>query len=415
MSFLQYLKDKSETVLPLNEGGAAGHCSHIFDDRSMTFKELKTMLLDIFSGNVEMTEKVDGANITVTWKDGEIGFARNTKTIKEPMNLAASKAWVNEMNPEVRQAMFEAVKSLNSAFKKLPEATLQKWFNNGKKFMSAEVITPKNKNTIDYGEVYLIMPHNITEYDDKGKKVSENPSAAKEIYNTLKDMDALESEGFTISGPRVMSIKDTLKAQSVLEETIKEIDKFCKKFKLSDSNTIQDYINSFWTTYIKNLFPKINKELNTILINRWAKQDKSVNSREIKKLLGNDSDIDKFNEIEKQSGELYTIMFSPLEIICLKAAAQFLKTLEGFIAANPNETISKLTNEVSAVVDKVLKNPEQYSVALGNQIEKLKKIGLDNIAPEEGVVFAYKNKIFKLTGAFAPLNRILNEFKFGKA
>ena len=27
----------------------------------------------------------------------------------------------------------------------------------------------------------------------------------------------------------------------------------------------------------------------------------------------------------------------------------------------------------------------------------------------------YKNKIFKLTGAFAPLNRILNEFKFGKA
>ena len=118
MSFLQYLKDKSETVLPLNEGGAAGHCSHIFDDRSMTFKELKTMLLDIFSGNVEMTEKVDGANITVTWKNGEIGFARNTKTIKEPMNLAASKAWVNEMNPEVRQAMFEAVKSLNSAFKK---------------------------------------------------------------------------------------------------------------------------------------------------------------------------------------------------------------------------------------------------------------------------------------------------------
>ena len=94
--------------------------------------------------------------------------------------------------------------------------------------MSAEVITPKNKNTIDYGEVYLIMPHNITEYDDKGKKVSENPAAAKEIYNTLKDMDALESEGFTISGPRIMSIKDTLKAQSVLEDTIKEIDKFCK-------------------------------------------------------------------------------------------------------------------------------------------------------------------------------------------
>ena len=102
------------------------------------------------------------------------------------------------------------------------------------------------------------------------------------------------------------------------------------------------------------------------MINSWAKQDKSVNSREIKKLLGNDSDIDKFNEIEKQSGELYTIMFSPLEIICLKAAAQFLKTLVGFIAANPNETISKLTNEVSAVIDKVLKNPEQYSVALGN-------------------------------------------------
>lgn len=412
MNFIEFKHQQNKKIISLNEGGAAGHCSHIFDDGSMTFKELKEMLLDIFSGKVELTEKVDGANISITWKNGEIGLARGSKTVKEPMNLNAAADWAVAENPTARKGMYNAVKSLNSAFKKLPEKTLENWFNNGKNFMSAEVITSDNKNTIDYGDVYIIMPHNITEYDENGKKVKEDPSKAKEIYDTLKSMDALESEGFTIKSPQVLIINDSIKAQSILEDTIKQIDNFEAKHDLSDNNTIQDYVNKCWTKYIDTVFPDLDKDLKEVLIKRWAKQDKSINSAKIKKMLGTQANIEKFNEIEKSAPTLFATMFEPLEIICLKAAALFLKTLGGFISTNPDETISKMSKEVSNIIDDVLSNPKKYPETLGRQIKKLQKIGLENIAPEEGVVFAYKNKIFKLTGAFAPLNRILNDFKF---
>ena len=44
-------------------------------------------------------------------------------------------------------------------------------------------------------------------------------------------------------------------------------------------------------------------------------------------------------------------------------------------------------------------------------IERLQAIGgADKIVPNEGIVFTYQGKTFKLTGAFASLNQILGIF-----
>ena len=48
------------------------------------------------------------------------------------------------------------------------------------------------------------------------------------------------------------------------------------------------------------------------------------------------------------------------------------------------------------------------------QIQKLQKIGgMKSIVPTEGIVFKYKGKVYKFTGAFAPINQILGSLKFG--
>ena len=48
------------------------------------------------------------------------------------------------------------------------------------------------------------------------------------------------------------------------------------------------------------------------------------------------------------------------------------------------------------------------------QIQKLQKIGgMKAIVPTEGIVFKYKGKVYKFTGAFAPINQILGSLKFG--
>ena len=50
-------------------GGAAGHMSHPFDDKDLTFKDLKKMIEQSLEGDLkETTEKLDGQNLMISYK-----------------------------------------------------------------------------------------------------------------------------------------------------------------------------------------------------------------------------------------------------------------------------------------------------------------------------------------------------------
>jgi len=56
------------------EGGAAGHMSHPFDNKSLTFGDFKKLIESGLSGELNFeedpTEKTDGQNLFATVKDG---------------------------------------------------------------------------------------------------------------------------------------------------------------------------------------------------------------------------------------------------------------------------------------------------------------------------------------------------------
>ena len=50
---------------------------------------------------------------------------------------------------------------------------------------------------------------------------------------------------------------------------------------------------------------------------------------------------------------------------------------------------------------------------MSQQLNKLNSIGgMKSIVPSEGLVFIYKGKTYKLTGAFAPINQITGMIYF---
>jgi len=50
---------------------------------------------------------------------------------------------------------------------------------------------------------------------------------------------------------------------------------------------------------------------------------------------------------------------------------------------------------------------------LKTQLDRLTALGgIDSIIPSEGVTFMFKGKLYKYTGAFAPVNQILGMLKF---
>ena len=85
------------------------------------------------------------------------------------------------------------------------------------------------------------------------------------------------------------------------------------------------------------------------------------------------------------------------------------------MAASPEKATQKIRKEVTKALSDLKSGGDVDKLKkLKLQIEKLQAIGgLDAVVPSEGVVFKYKGKIYKFTGAFAPINQILGSLKFG--
>ena len=117
------------------------------------------------------------------------------------------------------------------------------------------------------------------------------------------------------------------------------------------------------------------------------------------------------------------IAAEPVEDIFLKLGVYVLKGLEGLVAINPNDSIMKMKRELARSVELIQTAAKSDNMAdddaslkfLKAQLKRLDKMGgYDAIVPSEGIVFKHKEKLYKLTGAFAPINQIIGYIKFGR-
>ena len=88
--------------------------------------------------------------------------------------------------------------------------------------------------------------------------------------------------------------------------------------------------------------------------------------------------------------------------------------ISGFIAANPDKAIQGIRRQVAKAIGDVRKGGDIKKLnRLSQQLNKIKAIGgFKTIVPSEGLVFIYKGKTYKLTGAFAPINQITGMMTF---
>ena len=84
MSLVSDLPKNGKELLLM--GGRYGHMSHPFDDKDLTFGDLKKIITLGLSGQLNrednVTEKTDGQNLMVSFKDGKLIAARNKGHLK---------------------------------------------------------------------------------------------------------------------------------------------------------------------------------------------------------------------------------------------------------------------------------------------------------------------------------------------
>ena len=420
------LEDVCKKLHLIQEGGAAGHMTHPFEDMNLTFDDMANMITLGLQGGFkteELQEKLDGQNIMVSWINGELRAARNKGHIKDFGANSLDAPQLSAMfagRGEIHHAFSFAMNDLSSAIGSLNEKDKKKIFSNGKKFANIEVLYPATQNVIPYG-VSMLKLHNITEYDKEGNPIKVDATGASKLASMIAKTNANVQKTFTIEGPSNITLqksKDFSKKQPMF---LSKLNQLKSKFKLTGSDPVMKYHEAWWRSFVekkaRSVKYAIPEQVLGKLVNRWAFGDKSYKVSDIKKEISNESfknwvlDYDK-NDVTLQLKQ----NIEPFEKLFLQVGAEVLSNASGLLASNPDAAVQKLKADLDIAANDIKSSGDINKLTkLKQQLQRLKSVGGANkIVPTEGIVFNYKGKLYKFTGSFAPLNMIMGIMKFDR-
>lgn len=423
------VESNGKKPIALNEGGAAGHLVHPYEDMELSFDDIKNIIDLTLSGKVEYAqEKLDGQNIMVTFKDGELRAARNKTHLKNKGEQSLSVEDVRKMfdgRGPIQTAFVESMNDLQAAIGKLTPQQKEDFFEDGKRFISLEVLYPDTANVVPYGVTQLRL-HHFKEYDDAGNVVDEDTDGIRALQTALDQYKVTQQKTFQVRATDLATIKqdgDYANQKRYFDEMVGSIQ---GEYNLKGNQTVGDYNRSWWEDFIKDKAKEYNytitKEVLSNLITRWADSDKSLNIRNLVAKIDNpefSSWVQSFDKSDYSTAKKKAL--EPVETLFLQLGVRVLKNLEGLIAANPDASVRKIRQDLANSIRDIkqaaqtgqLQSKKNPLAFLKQQLKRLEDIGgFDAIMPTEGVVFKHEGKLYKLTGAFAPINQILGYMKF---
>jgi len=415
------IKESVNSKSLLTEGGAAGHMAHPYDQHGLTFGDMKEMISRALAGRLDIeeavTEKTDGQNIQVTWKNGQIGFARNKGTVINPMTTAELQAKFDNRGP-ISEAFGEAGNDLQDAFSRIPQDRLNSIFKNGKVFANMEIIYPATRNVIPY-ETAVLQFHNLVEYDDAGNIVETDATGGATVQKIIQDANAHLQKTFQIIPPQKIKLGRVSDFEDQQAAFITEVDQLRNRYNLKDTDLVTEYHKAWWgeiiTAKANEFGYDIPKDVLSTLIYRWAFNDKSTTITALKKQITNPEFLNWVTDFDKQDFKKFQKQnMEPFESIFLRLGSVVLKNAQNFLAVNPAKSVQTIKAELAQLIKELeTTNDIKTLDKLKTELVRIQRLGgFEAIVPSEGIVFTYKGNTYKLTGAFAPVNQILGVLKY---
>jgi len=427
--------NKAATTVPLmektilKEGGAAGHMTHPYEDYDLTFDDVEKMIDAALSGKVEFAqEKLDGQNLMVTYKDGQVRAARNKGHLKNAGETSLTVKQVKDTfanRGPIQVAFSEAMVDLEAAINKLTPEQKQDFFGNGTKFVNFEILYPETANVVPYGATQLRL-HNITEYDPAGNVVNTDTDKVHQLEGAIRQVEAQNQKTYEIRVTDPVTINKSADYKKQKEELVGMLTALRTKFNLNRTDKISIYLQAWWKQYLTNTAKQYKYEIPADvmqqLINRWAFSNKDVNIKVIRDGIQNEDFKNWVMSFDgKESINQKKICVRPIEILFLRLGVYVLKNISQLVAINPNDSVRQIKADLDDAISRIkasaaspeMKDDGAALAFLKRELTRLKDIGgFKAIVPLEGIVFKYNGRLYKLTGAFAPINQILGYLKF---
>jgi len=440
-------------------GGVFGHMSHIYDNPSMTFGQIKDIMTKAADGKLEnVTEKTDGQNLFVSYNVGDgtqrwveeaqVRAARNKGDIKNggmtPEQLATKYAGRGALE----EAFVNAFRAFARTMDKLSdEQKLTLFGPDTNIYYNAEVMDPANPNVINYDtKTFLIHRAGHAEYDkETGKPIKGEKGFSERQAQRLQDIleqsqEELADDQFRVQVNAIRKDLEPLSDGIILETAIAGIDRAMSASGMNDDDTIADYIFAQWKELVGATLPELTGKQEKLIIDRVMTdyygalegegplKSKGLETRQIKKAIGRPDLDEAIISLIKDYPRHFKEFIFPIESVIHRFAVEILRAVKSayIIAAGGNEAeVARLQALVGNAIDTIqASGNEEAMEIIKDQVEKLSRIEDDGSIGDvdlsmissaaEGIVFDYDGHTYKFTGGFAPANQILGLFKYGR-
>lgn len=396
-------------------GGVAGHISHLFESMDLTFGEIKDILRDVATANLEVLEKVDGQNIFFGWdaKTGQVRTARNAGDIAKggmtPEEYAAK--WKGH---PAEGAFMSGFKAIEQAVKGMSKKDLTAIFGkNNDRYVNAEIVYSANPNMIHYDGNYIVV-HNLQSFAG-GQEVVDTGEFER-LVSAIEGFDAQVSrDQWKVYGPQLVALRDISDGKHY-DKLVADLD---RASGMSDDATIGDlvaeHLRAGAVGKLKMPIERQEKLITRIIGLMRGDDPKSLPDLRTLKQGLDKSTADRISELATSSNVQATVsaLVAPIERVISDFAIEVLRGMQSFFVSDHDSEVQRLRAELEDSISKLKSarggDARQMADMLQKQMAKLRSV--ENVAQSiEGIVFEYppgSRQLYKLTGSFAMVNQIV--------
>ena len=399
-------------------GGVAGHLMHLYDNRNLSYNDIADILSKASQGELVGTEKTDGFNIYLGFKDGEARAARNKGDMRKGgMNAAAVDARNYRGGPKVRQVYVDSFRAFEKAMLSLSDEERAGLFGpDGEIFYNTEILGPSAPNVIKYDpSLITIHPAGHKRYnaETNSLEVVDATENAKVLDATVdRFAEVLAGEDFDVQRTAVTQL-NKLDDDHDLNIALARI----QKAGLVGDMTINDLLVEAVSGVVNERFSVLSEEKRQAIVARSLQLEGHPGITAIKKGLPKEIANEVSTFIKEQSIVPIRKVIAPIEDAIHDLSVELLSGLESAYILDNKAEVERLRKEVEAAIANIKQyageGSEKAHEMLYRQLLKLKHHDKIDTAVE-GFVFQHDGNLYKFTGNFAPVNQLLGLFRYGR-
>lgn len=362
--------------------GLGGHIKHLHEDYSLRFSDLKEILNLMSSGKLPYTEKTDGMNLFLTFNPmtKKAMLARNKEDLDSGGVDLDAMVKRYEKSPHIQKGLTELIKHFEEVMNDQDGMQVASSFAP-KTFYNVELHHPSLRNVVPYDKQGILFHKSGGTYGGEFNYLT----------NLLNDISHI-SPFISLDKEKTISHSNP--------EHLKLLDKFINDNSLNDYNAIGDFLVDKLLLKVNEL-PITNSERKKELIKKTLGL-KGTNINNIITGL-NHTEAEEVKAFVSNSKKIIRDILSKLENIITTIGSDIINNLKSDYISDSRNAIQQMSFNLSQQMkDLETADDEDLLQNYYYQKEKLTPIK----TPVEGIVFIYKDKPYKFTGNFAPVNQI---------